>query len=235
MRLPKPIGSAPLPPWRTCTFALWTTWCVAFSTTPATAIVAVGGTAFGRRRMGLQAGDRADASPAYAAWYPACSSDNWHVRASGFVAANLDGLRPAQRAGEGTPPAAGIGQPAQFIPACPDSVVVLESPCPISPTMPFAPSAGATRSQLARCVDLALAQGVQAEAMAVSTKARAARDLGCHSPPRPRRSDRSRSPARNVSLVGAALSPPGAVLPARASCETSPVGFRGEGFPPDQL
>ena len=132
----------------------------------------------------------------------------------------------------GTPPAAGIGQPAQFIPACPDSVVVLESPCPISPTMPFVPSAGATRSQLACCVDLALAQGVQAEAMAISMKARAARGPGCHSPPRPRRSDRSRSPARNVPLVVAALSPPAAVLPARASCENTPVGFRGEGFPP---
>ena len=131
--------------------------------------------------------------------------------------------------------AGGLPQPAQVPPARPDSVVVLESPCPISATLPCGLAADLSQSPLALCVGTAIAQGVQAEALASARAARQDRELGCLSSPRPKRGDRSRSPLGSVPPLVAAPGPLAAALPTGASWEDPHGGFCEEEYPPEQL
>ena len=132
-------------------------------------------------------------------------------------------------------PAGGFPQPSQAPPGRTDSVVVLESPCLISATIPCGPAADLAQSQLALCVGTAIAQGVQAEAPASAMAARQVRAVDCLSPPRPKRGDRSRSPLRSATPLVVVPGLPAAPLPVGASWEGPHGGFCEEEFPPERL
>ena len=132
------------------------------------------------------------------------------------------------------PPVGACPQPLQAPSGRTDSVVVLESPCQISATIPCGPAADLAQSQLALCVGSAIAQGVQLEALAHAGGKRQVRAVDCHSPPRPHRGDRSRSPIQSATPKQVAPGPP--VTPqVGASWEGPHGGFCEEEFPPDHL
>ena len=132
-----------------------------------------------------------------------------------------------------SPPVAPVGQQGHDAPQC-QSVVVVESPCPISATLPFVPASDASRTQLPLIVGAALAQGVQSEVLALP----AADMPGCeqtrHSPPRFRRQGRPRSPAGSATpLFAPGL--PGAGHPLGSLAEGPVAGFSMAAVPPEDI
>ena len=144
---------------------------------------AAGGPAHGRRRLGLQGRDRSDAPPASIARRASGSARHRRERApvspsASFVSVYKQVPQPCM-----TPPAAPVGQQPFCATPCPPSVVVLESPCLISATLPFVPATNASLSQLALTIGTAVARGVQAEALALAVTAPPLHGRGASSAP----------------------------------------------------